>query len=164
MRNREWLMALLATTVVSTSALADQNTAMLTVKVTINAAPCEINGNTPIDVDFGSSVAVTDVEAGLVEKDIVYTLDCGRADKTKSLKMVIAGTGADFDADSLKTSMTDLGVKIQASGADYPLNTALNFASADTKPALKAVLVQKPGARLQTGAFTAGATMTVEYQ
>lgn len=161
MRKIQWLGVIL---LMCQSVWADQNTAIITVNVTINAAPCDINGNKPIDVDFGSEVAVTDVAAGLVEKEISYTLDCGNADKTKSLKMEIKGTGADFDADVLKTSITDLGVKIQANGTDYPLNTALNFASADTKPALKAVLVQKPGARLQTGSFTAGATMAVDYQ
>lgn len=165
MRKICWLSALCLLAAASQSVWAGgDNTAIITVNVIISASPCEINHNQNIDVDFGSEIAVTDVAAGLIEKDISYDLDCSSMDTAKSLQLVIQGTGADFDADSLKTSMTDLGVKIKANGADYPLNTAINFASADSKPALKAQLVQKSGARLQTGEFTAGATMTVGYQ
>lgn len=164
MRNANWLMIILMMTAVSQSTWAEDNTAMITVNVAINAAPCVINKDETIDVDFGSEVAVTDVATGLAEKPISYELDCSAMDMAKSLKMTIHGTGADFDADALKTSVADLGVKIKANGSDYPLNMALNFATAASKPALTALLVQKPGARLETGAFTAGATMTVDYQ
>lgn len=164
MRHSQWLIVLLVLAGVSQNTWADQNTAIITVNVTVNAAPCEINHNQNIDVDFGDEVAVTDVAAGLVEKDIAYDLDCSNADTARSLKMQISGAGSDFDATVLKTSVTDLGVKIKADGNDFPLNSGLALASRDAKPALKAVLVQKPGARLQTGAFTAGATMTVDYQ
>lgn len=164
MRKITWLSALCVLAVASQSVWADDTTATVTVTVTINTAPCEINNNETIDVNFGSDVAVTDVAAGLAEKPISYDLDCSAMDTAKSLKMTIQGTGADFDSNVLKTSVADLGVKIKANGADYPLNTAFDFASAASKPALTALLVQKPGARLQTGAFTAGATMTVDYQ
>lgn len=164
MKNIYWLGGILLVCQSTWADQTNQTTAEITVNVTINAVSCHINNNKPIDVDFGSEVAVTDVAAGLVAKEISYSLECDNADATQSLRMNIKGTGADFDAAVLKTSITNLGVKIQANGADYPLNTALNFVGANNKPALKAVLVQKPGARLQTGAFTAGATMTVDYQ
>ncbi|MDI3360350.1 fimbrial protein [Lelliottia sp. V89_10] len=164
MRKEIWITSLLIFASVCMNSWAEQNTAIITVNVTINVAPCEINNNQSIDVDFGSEVAVTDVAVGLVEKPINYNLDCSSADTAKSLKMVIQGVGAEFDADVLKTTMTDLGVKIKADGSDYPLNSILNLASKDSKPVLSALLVQKPGARLETGAFNAGATMTVDYQ
>lgn len=145
-------------------AIADQNTAVITVKVTVNAAPCEINNNQIIDVDFGNNVITTDVAKGTVEKTVNYTLDCTSADQTKTLAMRISGSGADFDDKVLKTSIPELGVKLKADGAEYPLNTDLALASSSSKPALTALLVQQPGARLPTGDFTAGATMTVDYQ
>lgn len=164
MRKYQWLGVMFLLAPIGESIGSGTFTAPLTVKVTIIAAPCEINSGKLIDVDFGDEIAVTDVAAGLVEKEINYDLNCSNMDTAKSLKMEIDGDGADFNADVLKTSITDLGVKIEANGADYHLNTALNFDNADSKPALKAVLVQKPGARLQTGEFTAGATMKVDYQ
>lgn len=166
MKNSKWLIAFLALMAFCQSAKADGTspTAQITVNVTILAAPCEINNNQNINVDFGDEVAVTDVALGLIAKDISYTLDCRNANTAKTLKMMIRGAGADFDANVLQTSVTDLGVKIEADGVDFPLNSDLALASSDAKPALKAVLVQKPGARLQTGAFTAGATMMVDYQ
>lgn len=164
MRITTWLSVLCVMTAISQSVRADDSSATVTVTVTINSAPCVINNNQNIDVDFGSNMAVTDVAAGMIERPITYALDCSTMDTEKSLKMMIQGTGTDFNGDVLKTSMTDLGIKIKANGSDYPLNTAFNFASADSKPTLTALLVQKPGARLQTGAFTAGATMTVDYQ
>lgn len=164
MRKIQWLWMLFLLAPLCQSVRAQDNAALITVNVTIQAATCKINNNQNIDVDFGSEVAVTDVAAGLVEQKIIYDLDCSSVDTDKSLKMVISGMGADFDGNVLKTSMTDLGVKIKADGTDYPLNTDLGLASKDTKPALTALLVQKAGARLQTGAFTAGATMKVDYQ
>ncbi|WP_336219256.1 fimbrial protein [Citrobacter amalonaticus] len=146
------------------SAVAEQNTAIITVNVTVNAAPCVINNDQNIDVDFGDSVITTDVAKGSVEKEVNYTLDCTSADQSKTLVMRISGTGATFDDKSLKTSIPELGIKMKADGVDYPINTNLALASSTTKPALKALLVAQPGARLPTGGFTAGATMTVDYQ
>ncbi|WP_333892443.1 fimbrial protein, partial [Atlantibacter subterranea] len=129
---------------------------------TISIPACNLNNGNPIDVDFGSAVAVTDVAAGTVEKSIDYTLTCTY--DNFGLKMKILGTGASFDNDLLQTDINEMGIKITANGTALPLNTDLNFASAAAKPALKAILTQQPGARLPTGAFTASATMRVEYQ
>ncbi|WP_105665501.1 fimbrial protein [Cronobacter dublinensis] len=162
--NKAIIFGLLCIIPVSLAALAEDNTAIITVTVTVNAAPCEINNNQLIDVDFGDSVITTDVAKGTVEKPVNYTLDCTNADQNKTLAMRISGVGAGFDDKVLKTSIPELGVKMKADGADYPLNSNLTLASATSKPALTALLVQQPGARLPTGAFTAGATMTVDYQ
>uniref|UniRef100_UPI001F28353B fimbrial protein n=1 Tax=Cronobacter malonaticus TaxID=413503 RepID=UPI001F28353B len=148
----------------SSSVFADENSVLITVSVTINTKPCEINNNQNIDVNFGDNVITTDVMAGLVEKVINYTLDCSNADTAKTLKMHITGNGADFNSDLLQTSIPELAVKIKADGSDFPLNSDLTLASTIEKPVLVAALVGKPGARLPTGEFTAGATMTVDYQ
>ncbi|EGT4371191.1 fimbrial protein [Cronobacter malonaticus] len=160
----KWCGAALVLACSSTGVLADQNTAIITVSVTINAAPCEINNNQNIDVDFGNSVITTDVTAGKIEKTIDYTLDCSNADTEKALKMHIAGASAEFNNALLQTSIPELAVRLRADGADYPINSDLPLASATAKPVLVAALVGKPGARLPTGGFTAGATMTVDYQ
>lgn len=163
MSKMKWLGVVLALTAYQ-GAWAAQNTALITVNVTINTSPCEINNNQIIDVDFGANVITTDVAKGVVEKEVNYTFDCTSADQSKTLAMTIKGAGADFDADILKTTIPELGIRIKADGIDYPLNTKLALASSTSKPVLKALLVQQPGAHLPTGAFTAGATMTVNYQ
>jgi len=163
MNKVKWLGTLFVLSM-SLGAWADQNTATITVNVTINATPCKINNNQNIDVDFGDSVITTDVAKGVVEKDIAYTLDCTNADQNEALAMSIKGTGADFNADVLKTSIPELGINLKADGIDYPLNTELALANSSSKPNLKAVLVQQSGTHLPTGIFTAGATMTVDYQ
>ncbi|MGQ4695431.1 fimbrial protein [Enterobacter asburiae] len=163
MSKMKWLGVMLALTAYQ-GAWADQNTAVVTVNVTIAASPCEINNNQNIDVDFGDSVITTDVARGVVEKEVNYTFDCTNADQSKTMVMRISGAGATFDANSLKTSIPELGIKMKADGVDYPINTDLILATSATKPALKALLVQQPGAHLPTGGFTAGATMMVDYQ
>ncbi|EOY5421908.1 fimbrial protein [Cronobacter dublinensis] len=146
------------------STQAENNIITINVKVSVSAPPCEINNNQLIDVDFSDSVITTDVAKGTVEKLVNYTLDCSSADQSKTLVMRISGAGADFDSKVLKTSIPALGVKLKADGADYPLNTDMSLASSSSKPELKAQLIQQPGSRLPTGEFTAGATMTVNYQ
>lgn len=143
---------------------AGDNNINVTVKVIVTASSCVVNNNQLIDVNFGDSIITTDVAQGLVEKDVDYTLDCTSADQSKTLMMRISGTGANFDDKSLATSIPELGIKFKADGVDYPINTALTLASTTSKPALKALLVQQSGAHLPTGGFTAGATMTVDYQ
>ncbi|CCJ99592.1 fimbrial protein [Cronobacter malonaticus] len=160
----KWCGVALLLACCSSSVFADENSVLITVSVTINTAPCEINNNQNIDVNFGDNVITTDVMAGLVEKVINYTLDCSNADTAKTLKMHITGNGADFNSDLLQTSIPELAVKLKADGSDFPLNSDLTLASTTEKPVLVAALVGKPGARLPTGEFTAGATMTVDYQ
>ncbi|ELY2670854.1 fimbrial protein [Cronobacter sakazakii] len=149
---------------VSSPVPAEDNTIQITVSVTISIEPCEINHNQDIDVDFGDNVITTEVAQGIYEKAIDYTLDCGNAIPGKMLKMRLVGNGASFDSDVLKTSVDALGVKFKNNGVDYPLNSDVNFISQENKPALTAMLVKKNGTRLPTGAFSAGATMMVDYQ
>ncbi|ELQ5995946.1 fimbrial protein [Cronobacter dublinensis] len=158
------LVALALLGAASFSVQADENSAVITVKVTLTASPCVINNDEIIDVDFGDSVVTTEVAKGTVEKPVNYTLECTNVDQSKTLAMRISGAGATFDDQVLKTSIAALGIKLKADGADFPLNTNLALATTSSKPTLVAQLVQQPGARLPTGGFTAGATMTVNYQ
>lgn len=159
-----WLLAAMGLTAFSSGWASDSNQVELTVTVTIQIPPCVINDNQPIDVNFGSNVFTTDVAAGTVKQDIVYSLDCSGADQMKKLKMKISGTGASFDSKLLKTNFDALAIELDANGSLYPLNTDLNFDSVADKPTLSALLVQQPGGHLPTGDFTASSTMTVSYQ
>ncbi|EMA4138415.1 MrfF [Cronobacter turicensis] len=161
---RAYLALMVCTLLLNGRVYAAQNTAMITVNVAIMASPCKINDNHNIDIDFGDNVITTDVVAGKIERKIDYTLDCSNAGATRTLKMRISGTGAEFDTELLQTSIQEMAIRLKSDGANFPLNTDLALASTTSKPELVAALVGKPGARLPTGGFTAGATMTVDYQ
>ncbi|ELY3812782.1 fimbrial protein [Cronobacter sakazakii] len=128
----------------------------------ISLPACNLNDGKPIDVDFGSAIATTDVASGKIERSIDYKLTCSY--DNYGLKVRILGTGAAFNNDLLQTNINELGIKFKADGIDFPLNTEFNFASAAAKPVLKAILTQQAGSHLPAGDFTASATMRVEYQ
>ncbi|UTJ49466.1 fimbrial protein [Atlantibacter subterranea] len=129
---------------------------------TITLPVCNLNNGNQINIDFGNGIAVTDVASGTIEKTVDYSLSCTY--DNYGLKMKIIGNGASFNNNLLKTDIAELGITFKADGADYPLNSDFNFATAAAKPVLKAVLTQQAGARLPTGTFSASATMRVEYQ
>ncbi|WEP49084.1 fimbrial protein [Cronobacter dublinensis subsp. beijingensis] len=129
---------------------------------TISLPVCDLNGGNPIDIDFGSAIAITDVASEKIEKNIDYKITCSY--DNYGLKIKILGTGASFNSYLLQTNINELGIKFKVDKMDYPLNTNFNFTSAAAKPVLKAILTQQAGSHLPTGDFTASATMRLEYQ
>ncbi|MGQ8775442.1 fimbrial protein [Serratia sp. NA_112.1] len=135
----------------------------LTVTVTIVAPPpCVINGNNVIEVNFGNDVMTTRVDGSYKKMPVAYRVECTNA-PTNAMKMQVSGNGAGFDSGVLQTNRADLGVAFVRNGNRVPLNSWLNFTYPNT-PTLEAVLVKQAGATLSGGAFSAGATMKVEYQ
>lgn len=147
----------------SSAASVFNKTATVNVSVTIFAAPpCVINSNNTINVDFGNTVLTSDIDGIQYMKPVTYTLNCTSA-ASNALKLSIKGNGASFDSDVLKTSNSDLGIKLMRNGQAFPLNTASNFTYPNI-PVLQAVPVKKANATLSTGYFFGTATLLVEYQ
>jgi type 1 fimbria pilin len=140
------------------------DTATITVRVTIMAPPpCVINDNNLIEVNFGDDVLTIRVDGKAYKrKPVTYSVDCSGG-PSSAVKMLIEGSGAGFDSEVLQTDQTDFGIALLNNGRRYPINSWLNF-DASSPPSLEAVPVKRVGARLQGGAFSAGATMKVEYQ
>lgn len=135
----------------------------LTVKVTIVAPPpCVINDNSLIEVNFGNDVMTTRVDGSYKKMPVVYNVVCKNA-PNNAMKIQVAGNGAGFDSEVLQTNKNDLGIALISNGNRLPVNSWLNFTYPNT-PRLEAVPVKQPGATLTGGAFSAGATMKVEYQ
>ncbi|WP_366519502.1 fimbrial protein [Serratia nevei] len=135
----------------------------VTVSVTVLAPPaCVINGERPIEVDFGDEVMTTRVDGSNFKRPIDYTLSCSGLSKN-ALKMQVQGTGAAFDGTVLKTDKSGLGIAILNGGSRWALNSWTNF-TYPNKPTLTAVPVKQSGATLQGGAFNASATLRVDYQ
>jgi type 1 fimbria pilin len=145
------------------SALAGSS-ATLTVKVTVIAGPpCVINNNGVINVNF-NNVPTDEVDGIHHEVPINYPLDCTGATK-QALKLKISGAGATFDLNVLKTTNDNLGIQLLQGGSKAHLapDTPLNFTNGQP-PALYAVLVKNNNATLSGGPFSAGATLTIDYQ
>ncbi|MGF7410983.1 fimbrial protein [Providencia alcalifaciens] len=131
------------------------------IKGVVLSKPCQINNGQAIEVDFGD-VMTTRAEGEVYKQPMDYTITCKDGVQPK-LNMYIDGVPAVFDQRALKTSVDNLGVLFKADTSDFPLKSkrTVNFAS-PTK--LFAVLVKKSGADLPAKAFTANATLKVEYQ
>lgn len=143
-------------------AMAKTATATVTVKVTVVAPPCEINNNNLIEVNFGNDVMTTRVDGEYKKMPIVYSLQC-KGGTSGAVRMRIEGNGAAFDNKVLGTAKTDFGIALLNNGGRMPINTWLDFNYPDL-PRLEAVPVKRAAARLSGGAFSAGATMKVEYR
>ncbi|HCM9091640.1 TPA: fimbrial protein [Enterobacter kobei] len=125
--------------------------------------PCTINGDKPIEVQFGM-VETTKINGSSYKQiTLPYSLSCTEATST-SLRLQIKGdTG--YSVDYLQTSVPDLAISIKNMQTQTLIkpNAWVNFES--TNPIkLVATPVKKSGAILGAGDFTATATMMVDYQ
>ncbi len=126
--------------------------------------PCVINGGTVIEVNFGDDLVTSRIDGINYRKDIEYSLDCRNAG-TNTVKMQVKGTGASFDGTVLATvERKDLGIGLlTGSATKMNINSWINVQFGDT-PRLRAVPVKAEGSQLQSGTFSSGATMMIEYQ
>ncbi|MGU3309686.1 fimbrial protein [Pseudomonas sp. M5A4_2d] len=145
---------------VSQSAQADTS---LTIRAVIIAPPpCVINSGGTLDVPFGNDLLTSRVDGVNYRRDVPYTVTCD-SPFNNAMKLELKGTGASFDSRVLLTRKPDLGVKLFVNGADWPLNTAVNFTHPNF-PVVQAVPVKRAGSSLTGGAFDAAATLVVDYQ
>ena len=135
----------------------------LTIRAVIIAPPpCVINGGSTLDVPFGNDLLTSRVDGINYRRGVPYTVTCN-SPFSNALTLELKGTGAAFDHRVLMTRKTDLGVKLFVNGADWPLNTAVNFTYPNF-PVVQAVPVKRAGSVLTGGAFDAAATLVVDYQ
>jgi len=143
--------------------LAQAASSTIKVSVTILAPPaCVINNNNLIEVNFGNDVMTNRIDGSYRKQSVVYSVECKNA-SDNAMKMQIQGTGAGFDSKVLKTNMDDLGVALLYNGNRQPINSWVKF-TYPNMPTFEVVPVKQAGATLSGGAFSAGATMKVEYQ
>lgn len=138
--------------------------ASTTIKVTVTIVappPCVINNNNLIEVNFGNDVMTSRIDGNYKKQPVVYSVECKNA-PNNAMKLQVQGT-AGFDSEVLKTNKDGLGVALLRNGNRQPINTWINFTYPNL-PTLEAVPVKQAGATLSGGAFSAGATMKVEYQ
>ncbi|MFV3336564.1 fimbrial protein [Pseudomonas sp. NY15349] len=123
--------------------------------------PCVVNKNAPISVPF-SDVQIAAIDGRYKTVAIDYTLDCSRS-ATNELRMQVRGFPA-FDRTLLEIpGFENIGIAIKKDGEPLALNSWSNF---DTRkqPVLQAVLVKRDFSEVKAGAFTASATLVVDYR
>ncbi|CRM29998.1 fimbrial protein [Pseudomonas fluorescens] len=135
----------------------------LTIRAVIIAPPpCVINGGSTLDVPFGNDLLTSRVDGVNYRRGVPYTVTCD-SPFSNALSLELKGTAASFDNRALATRKADLGVRLFVNGADWPLNTAVNFTYPNF-PVVQAVPVKRAGSTLTGGAFDATATLVVDYQ
>lgn len=146
------------------TALPVMATSSSTVNVTVilTAAPCKINNNGTIEVNFGNDVKTNLVDGNYKKMQVPYILDCPMGAPT-AMSFRIEGTPAAFDYDVLMTNFSNFGIAIISDESPLPINSPKDF-TYPYLPRLYAVPVKRPGAILKGGVFSAGAIMRVEYR
>lgn len=130
--------------------------------VIIAPPPCVINNGSTLDVPFGNDLLTSRIDGVNYRRGVPYTVTCD-SPFSNALTLELRGTGASFDGRVLLTRKPDLGVKLFINGADWPLNTAVNFTYPNF-PVVQAVPVKRAGSTLTGGASDAAATLVVDYQ
>lgn len=133
----------------------------------IDNPPCTINGGGSIDVPFGDDVVTTKIDGSTYKvMPVNYTIQCDNGTSGESaLQLSITGAAAGFGNGLLKTDTTGLAVQFLNSSQPLALNTPVKFNyGTGQQPVLSAVLAKNSGVTLVGGAFSATATMAVDYQ
>ncbi len=137
-------------------------TAPIYITGTITSKPqCVINSNQTIRVDFGDDLVTTKVDGSNYIRPVDYTLVCSNNSKN-AMKMKVVGTAASFNGSAIQSSKANLAIALRANGNPLTIGSWLNF-TYPNKPLLQAVPVKGSGA-LTAGAFSAAATLMVDYQ
>jgi type 1 fimbria pilin len=137
----------------------------VTVRITVVAPPpCSINNGRTIEVDFGNDVLTTRVDGSNYRRPIPYSVQCN-GNTTNAMTLMIEGAGAGFGYNVLRTNKPDLGIALFITDANVPLplNTRIRF-TYPAIPTLSAAPTKRAGSTLTAGAFSAGATIKVDYQ
>jgi len=167
-RNAIRLMSALGLVLLTALNTVQANTAQLiTVKFKMQRQPCQVvdsrsaNLVERVEINFGNAVGINHINGSYKKVELPYSIACnpGYSDR---LRMNFEYTGASFDKNLVQTSNEALGVRFLSNGAVVTAGEWFRIEVLHS-PRLEAVLVRKPGAKLQPGKFTAVATLQVDY-
>jgi hypothetical protein len=155
-----WFMAIGMLFCLTTAQASNQ--LPLTIKGIVMTGPgCLVNGDTAIDVNFGSALQTTSIDGNNYATPVPFSLNC--TGNPSNLRLQFQGAVSSFDSNVLATNFADLGIKLLK-----PDNNVLapgewfSFSYSATPPAISAVPVKRAGAILPGGVFNSTATLLVE--
>lgn len=167
-RNAIRLMSALGLVLLTALNTVQANTAQLiTVKFKMQRQPCLVtdgrSGNLVerVEINFGNAVGINHINGSYEKAVLPYNIGCN-AGYFDRLRMNFEYTGASFDKNLVQTSNEALGVRFLSNGAVVTAGEWFRIEVLHS-PRLEAVLVRKPGAKLQPGKFTAVATLQIDY-
>jgi type 1 fimbria pilin len=136
----------------------------LTVNVTgvVVEGVCEINNGETVHVDFGSNLQARQLDGESFMKTIDYSLACEDL-TSNNLEMQFEGTATSFSDDYLATDREGLGIKLYMNGKSMPLNIWMPFTWPEV-PVLRAAPIKNNSSEVETGVFSASATLKIQYQ
>ncbi len=120
-------------------------------------------GGGDIDVDFGDDININRLNGTNYRQVVTYGVTCGDDGHKWPLRLRFVGTGASWDAQTLRTSEKNLGIRLTLNGA--PVNFGSNIPVTDSTnlPVMVAVPVANPSESPDEGEFTAAANLLAEY-
>ncbi|EPK0251109.1 fimbrial protein [Serratia marcescens] len=126
--------------------------------------PCDFNGGQPINVDF-ETVGVNKIDGERYKKGFSVDITCPAGFDTP-YKINYVGQKSDFDTSALATNIKGLAIKaryqINGGFADLAVGGYMGGARS-LEHFVNVVLVKKPNAILEPGAFNASASFRLEY-
>ncbi len=158
-----YLFTLVAAGVSISSVLAAENMSFR--GTLLEHPPCEINDGQPVEIDFGE-VGVNKIDGVNYAQTFTIMYDCEGSSTDKVLRYL--GNATTFDTAAVQSNITDFGIRLahksNAGGVSaFEVGSSLPIASYVGSSTFVATPVKKAGAELQEGAFTAGATLQLDY-
>lgn len=130
----------------------------------IDAPPCTINGGQPVELDFGE-VGVNKVNGENYQQPFTLTYECEGTSTDKALRYLGAVTA--FDKAAVQSNIPEFGIRLQhqKNGVTtaFEVGSTLAIPSYQGSSQFIATPVKNAGVELQEGAFTAAATLQLEY-
>ncbi|BEM58655.1 pilus protein [Serratia marcescens] len=130
----------------------------------LDAPPCSINGGKPVEIDFGA-VGVNKVDGDNYRQTFTLEYECEGTNSDMQLRYL--GNATDFDSAAVQTNIADFGIRLQhqRNGVVTPFKVGgtLPIPSYQGSSNFIAAPVKKAGVALKEGAFTATATLQLEY-
>lgn len=130
----------------------------------LESPPCTINNGQPVEIDFGD-VGVNKIDGRSYRQKFELRYHCEGTGTDKVLRYL--GTATAFDKGAVQSNVADFGIRL--THLEFGVETPTAVGDVIPVPAERGVSqfiatpVKKPGATLAEGAFTAAATLQLEY-
>lgn len=128
---------------------------------TLVVVTCQVNQDKLVNVSFGE-VGVKKIDGINYSASIPFVVTCNNlsGQGNPGLTLSVNGTAADFNENTISTTVSGLGIQIMKDGVPLKLNTETEI-SYVPQPTLTAVPVKADGVELSAGDFHATATLVV---
>ncbi|MGQ6230874.1 fimbrial protein [Serratia sp. IR-2025] len=130
----------------------------------VDMPPCNINDGQPLDIEFGE-MGINKVDGTNYAQTFTIIYDCEGTSKDKVLRYL--GNVTAFDKAAVQSNIADFGIQLRHSRNEsvtpFEVGQTIPIASYTSSSTFIATPVKKAGVELREGAFTAGATLQLEY-